>query len=266
MGWLQIERPVDDHDRVVLRAREDDRIVASADARKGNDTWSLDVTADRGVGHRVLHALVDQMLRATREHGGGSVHWWSHAPDGVERAVALEHGLRQERELFQMRRPLPLEPEVDRAADGLAVRAFEPGKDEAAWVRVNNRAFEAHPEQGGWTVADVQAREAEPWFAAEGFLLHEVDGELAAFCWTKVHDREVPPLGEIYVIAVDPAFHGRGLGRAMTVAGLRSLAQRGIPIGMLYVDAANVAAVHLYYDLGFAVHSVRRAFVLEDRT
>jgi hypothetical protein len=32
---------------------------------------------------------------------------------------------------------------------------------------------------------------------------------------------------------------------------------------MLYVDAANVPAVTLYYDLGFTLHQVRRAFVLD---
>ena len=45
----------------------------------------------------------------------------------------------------------------------------------------------------------------------------------------------------------------------MTVAGLQSLSERGIEVGMLYVDAANVPAVALYYDLGFTLHQVRPA-------
>ena len=128
---------------------------------------------------------------------------------------------------------------------------------------MNNRAFASHPEQGAWTRDDIEEREAERWFDPNGFLLHDIDGELAAFCWTKVHRDQTPALGEIYVIAVDPAFHGRGLGRSMTVAGLQSLSERGIEVGMLYVDAANVPAVTLYYDLGFTLHQVRRAFVLD---
>ena len=68
-------------------------------------------------------------------------------------------------------------------------------------------------------------------------------------------------LGEIYVIAVDPDFHGLGLGRALTVAGLQSLSERGIGTGMLYVDDDNTAALSLYRSLGFEDHHCDRAFV-----
>jgi mycothiol synthase len=266
VGTIDIERRVDGEDVVAVSARDDvGNLLAKAHAERGNETWSVRVDVEPGVDDReaVLSKVVAAALDMTESHGGGPVHWWSNDSGAAERAVAAEHGLREERQLFQMRRPLPLEPEVAAAASGLALRTFVVGQDEDAWLGVNNRAFAAHPEQGSWTRDDIAAREAEPWFDPEGFLLHDIDGSVVAFCWTKVHPDHKPPMGEIYVIAVDPAFHGRGLGRAMTIAGLVSLHQRGIELGMLYVDAANVPAVSLYYDLGFTLHQVQRAFVLD---
>ena len=121
---------------------------------------------------------------------------------------------------------------------------------------MNNAAFHDHAEQGGWDQAALTRRLDEPWFDADGFLLHERDGRLAGFCWTKLHPAvgSEPEMGEIYVIAVHPDFHGLGLGRALTVAGLQSISERGVRTGMLHVDGDNVAGMGLYRSLGFQVH------------
>ena len=87
------------------------------------------------------------------------------------------------------------------------------GQDEDAVVAVNNRAFSWHPEQSGWTTDDVAAIEAESWFDADGVLLawDTATGDLLGFHFTKVHavSETVPePLGEVYVVGVDPAARG----------------------------------------------------------
>jgi mycothiol synthase len=168
---------------------------------------------------------------------------------------AAEAGLVLVREVLQLRRPLPADPPPP-----LDVRPFRPGADDEAFLAVNNRAFRWHPDQSGWTAADLRAAEAEPWFDAEGFLLHERAGRLAGFCWTKVHPATDvdPALGEIYVIAADPDFTGIGLGRALTLAGLDHLARQGLTVGMLHVEGTNVAARGLYDALGFTLHSAHR--------
>jgi mycothiol synthase len=175
---------------------------------------------------------------------------------------AERHGFVPERDVVQMRVALPLPAEVRERTKQIATRPFVPGQDDEAWLRVNNRAFEGHPEQGGWTLEQLHERLHVDWVDLEGFLVaDDPDGRgLIGFCWTKIHRNRTPVLGEIYVIGVDPAHHGDGLGRALTVAGLSSIAERGIHVGMLYTDATNDPAEGLYRSLGFTVDHVDRSY------
>lgn len=170
-----------------------------------------------------------------------------HAGEVHER-MAHAAGLEPIRTVLQLGRALPAPP----PSDGFSTRPFTPGRDDDRWLAVNNRAFDWHPEQGNWARADLASRLAEPWFDPAGFLLHETDGVLDGFCWTKVHDHERPPIGEIFVIAVDPDAHGRGLGHELVLAGMAHLAERGLGSVMLWVEDDNTSARALYDDLGFA--------------
>jgi mycothiol synthase len=222
----------------------------------GNVSANVSITVPPG-GRQRLRALLAAALDAVVARGGGEVHWWVQGVTAEDEVVAASVGLRPGRRLLQLRRPLPTGVPVE-----IETRPFRPGYDEAAWVEQNNRAFAGHPEQGGWTVATLVQQEQEPWFDPEGFLLHERDGRLAGSCWTKLHPATDldPPLGEIYVIGVDPDFHGHGLGRQLTLAGLASISARGIDEAMLYVDAANTPATTMYDQLGFHHHREDRAF------
>ncbi len=197
-------------------------------------------------------------LDAFAADGGGALTWWVDDPPPTIAALAAASGLSPSRALHEMRRSLPHERHAE-----IVTRAFQPGDaDEAAWLAVNNRAFAGHPEQGGWTPATLAARLAADWFDPDGLRLYELDGRLAGFCWTKIHPATAddPELGEIYVIAADPDFAGRGLGTQLTLAGLDSLTERGVATADLYVDAANTAAFGLYTRLGFHIHRTRTAF------
>jgi len=222
-------------------------------------TWALEYVVDphhRRPDLGIARTLLDAALGLVAEAGGGHVHMWVPKPTAASDALAAAVGLRRGRELCQLRRPLPVGEKTD-----IEVRPFVPGQDEGAWLEVNNRAFHWHPEQGGWDLETLCNREEQPWFDPAGFLLHERDGKLAAFCWTKVHADHQPALGEIYVVAVDPGFRGLGLGRAMVLAGLDHLAGRGLTVAMLYVDSDNAGARRLYQELGFATDHVDRAYV-----
>ncbi|MGW6737762.1 mycothiol synthase [Streptomyces sp. NPDC055013] len=201
----------------------------------------------RGHGHG--RALGSALLGAS----GKRLRVWAHGGHAAARHLSQVLGLTLFRELRQMRRSLtdltlpdPVLPE------GVTVRTFEPGRDDAAWLAVNAAAFAHHPEQGSLTQRDLDDRKAQPWFDPAGFFLAERAGELIGFHWTKVHAEE--GLGEVYVLGVRPGAQGGGLGKALTTIGLRHLAAQGLPTAMLYVDADNKAAVSVYERLGFTTY------------
>ena len=239
-----------------------DHPVGYAQLTRGPESWALEYVVDphhRATNGRTIGLdLLRSAMEIVEAEGGGHVHLWVPKPSDESDEIAAAVGLTRGRDLLQLRRSLPVEGEDwDRS---IALRPFVAGEDEEAWLEVNNRAFHWHPEQGGWGVGTFKERENEPWFDPSGFLLHEREGRLAGFCWTKVHAEHAPPLGEIYVIAVDPDFHGLGLGRTLVLAGLHHLASAGLRVGMLYVDADNEPAVALYRKLGFDVDHVDRAY------
>ncbi|BBH65019.1 mycothiol acetyltransferase [Actinoplanes sp. OR16] len=213
-----------------------------------------------GSGELVVHPQFRRLGHGTAllaAAGSGPLAFWAHGDDPGAAAFASRNGFERARVLWQMRRsllePLPSIP----FPDGITIRAFQPGADEQAWLDINARAFAHHPEQGKWTLDDLLAREAEPWFDPDGFLLAVTgSGDLAGFHWTKVHPASgaEPALGEIYVLGVDPSGHRRGLGAALSVAGLSHLAGAGLTVANLYVDESNEGAVKLYRGLGFQVH------------
>jgi mycothiol synthase len=237
----------------------------------------------QGMGLQLTRALV-------AEAGDQPLRLWAHGDLTAATRLATAAGFGRVRALWQMRRSLQARLGRPQLADDLTIRTFDVGRDEDQWLAVNSKAFSRHPEQGAWTRVDLDQREREPWFDPDGFFLAERGGKIVGFHWTKIHGRaeetsghpgpgqaagrspeqlaarrqegaDSPgggttdhghePIGEVYVVGVDPAERGTGLGRALTVIGLRYLRSRGLFQVMLYVDEANIAAIGLYESLGF---------------
>lgn len=208
--------------------------------------------AHRGRGN--ARTLTGELLEQSR---GGPLRLWAHGNHPAAAKLAGSMGFQQVRALWQMRRSLYATLPNPELPPDVRVRTFVPGQDEEEWVALNARAFAEHPEQGSWAVADLLLREQEPWFDPEGFFLAERDARILGFHWTKVHGGDGAdghghePIGEVYVVGVDPDGRGLGLGRALTLVGLRHLRTRGLTQAMLYVDESNRAAIRLYESLGF---------------
>lgn len=257
----------------VLRELPHDRtrhLVATA----GSDTLIgyLNLTSANSEGPAMAELVVHPdarrrgvgaaMARLGLADGGAGARIWAHGNLPAARATASALNLVAVRELWQMRRSLRRLPAVELPA-AVTVRTYAGPADDAELLRVNNAAFSWHPEQGGWTEADVAERRGEPWFDPDGlFLAFDSDtGALLGFHWTKTHN---PGLGEVYVVGVDPAAQGRGLGRMLTLIGLHHLSQQlsesSHAAVMLYVEADNSAAVSTYRNLGFEVFTADVAY------
>ncbi len=277
---LHLRHGGDPHSRNLL-AHDGGRLVGYAhldttDEVAGSSAEVVVHPAHRRAG--VGGALVDELKAASPD---GRLRLWAHGGSDAAERLAGSRGLTAVRELLQLRRSLlaPLPAAV--LPDGVAVRTFAPGEDDDRWLDLNATAFAEHPEQGAWTRGDLRRRLQEPWFDPAGFFLAESapDTDAAAeatgaptsagdavapspprlvgFHWTKVHGtgggHGHEPIGEVYVVGVDPSARGTGLGKALTLVGLRHLRALGLPQAMLYVDAGNTGARLMYERLGFTL-------------
>lgn len=81
-------------------------------------------------------------------------------------------------------------------------------------------------------------------------VVEAIDGSLCAFCRFGT-DRDVPGIGQIYGLYVDPTHQGRGLASALLRSSIASLAGQGCSTVCLWVFAANERAQRLYRSFGF---------------
>lgn len=228
----------------------------------------LNLTPAPAMAELVVHprarrqGIGSRMARTGLSEGGDGARIWAHGNLEPARATAAALGLVVVRELLQMRRPLTGLPPVS-VPDGVRIATYSGPGDDAELLRVNNAAFAWHPEQGGWTDADIAERRGERWFDPAGLFMavDERSGKLLGFHWTKVHNGD---LGEVYIVGVDPAAQGRGVGATLTLIGLHHLAERLSESSQstvtLYVEADNSAAVKTYRRLGFDVFAVDAAY------
>jgi GNAT superfamily N-acetyltransferase len=140
-------------------------------------------------------------------------------------------------------------PDDEEAILELSLRAWEPvfaalekalGAELFVRLRGNWRAGQA---------AEVSRVLADP--AHRVWVCDDVSGRALGFVAARVHrDQEV---GEIYMIAVDPAAQGQGIGTALTSVATTWLRESGMRVAMVETggDAGHAAARRLYAKSGY---------------
>jgi mycothiol synthase len=230
------------------------------DDRHAGD-WLLGIDAPHGEWPALLATVAEQVAA----HGGGDITWWRPGASDVDIELAAASGYSVARRQHELRAPLPLPKAVTAAAPPAADVELRTLRDVDIdqILAVNNTAFAGHHEQGDWTRAILDERLGQDWVDPALFVVAERDGRVVGFNWLKPHLSTAGDVarGEIYVIAVDPSSHGRGLGRLLAIDGLRRLHERGFATASLFVAADNEPALALYASLGFTTHRTDAALV-----
>jgi mycothiol synthase len=207
-----------------------------------------------------------QLLGEAIKICGKSLRLWVHGESEVAHNLAASFNFEKIRTVIQMSKSLTDTQPLPAINKEIIIRSFLPGIDSDAWLELNNKVFKDHPEQGGWQLSDLNHRLSEEWFDEKGFFIVEKNKQVIASTWTKVHGEQShddgseqshahPAIGEIYIIAVDPAYAGLGIGKALTITALNYLKYQGLKDAMLYVDFDNKTALNLYDSLGFKLSS-----------
>jgi mycothiol synthase len=227
----------------------------------GEAVGDIAVDRDHGPCGPVLASLLASLERLAWSHTAGHLAVWIRHAQPHDITCATDEGYGVVRRLGVLgrdlrrggpwhrsdRRPSPPPAAGDR---GVTVRAYEPGRDDAAVVEVLAAAYEGTADDG-WTLERFAERRTLPWFRAEDLLLavDDVDGRALGLHWLKRRDAHT---GEVYNLAIHPAGQGRGLGATLLSAGLDHLVSIGCTDVLLWVDLANERAVRLYTSHGFA--------------
>ena len=152
----------------------------------------------------------------------------------------------------------PYDAEQLDAVIRLSLRAWEPVFDsiQKAMSADVYRVF--YPQH--WRVSQQKA--VEDVCAAEDtkvWVAIEADSTVG-FVAVKLHLED--SMGEIYMVAVDPDYQGRGIGSALTEFALDWMKDAGMSIAMVETggDPGHAPARHTYEKAGFGLFPVARYF------
>lgn len=148
----------------------------------------------------------------------------------------------------------------------LSLRAWEPVFDSLKQV-LNPDVYQVfYPDH--WQVSQQQAVEAicadanaSVWVAIVADASESQDvGTIVGFTAVKLHPDD--RMGEIYMIAVDPEFQGRGIGSALVKFALDRMQEAGMSVATVETagDPGHAPARHTYEKAGFELFPVARYF------
>jgi mycothiol synthase len=204
-----------------------------------------------GLAERLIRTAVD-LARAA-----GTPRLRLYSPEAAAWAArpARAWGFRPLRAQHVMLRSSSAPPVSASPVLGTQIRALRTGEDRAL-LDALNRAW-----AGSWSFRPITAAALEQDLSGQrsGMLVAVADSQEGRIVGTvhtqfdpKHHNPDGHPYAWISNLTIDPAWRGKGLGRALLAAGLTHLQERGAHSVALSVDGGNDPALNLYRSSGFA--------------
>ena len=131
------------------------------------------------------------------------------------------------------------------------IRSFVLDKDEEILTNLQNTAFKEHWGFCPNSVDEIRRRVQMERSNPEGIIFIENESSIAGYNWTLISENTKNKVGWISMTGIHPDFRRKKLGRAVVLAGMHSLVQRGANTIELEVDFQNTPAKDLYESLGF---------------
>ena len=144
------------------------------------------------------------------------------------------------------------------AVVGFSLRAWTPvfaSIERAVGTEIFQRQ---HPD--GWRASQQQSVETVCATKKGLVWVAEVDETPVGFVAVEIHQED--NLGEIYMLAVDPDYQGRGIGTALTEFALDRIQDAGMTVAMVETggDPGHAAARRTYEKAGYVQLPIARYF------
>lgn len=233
--------------------RSRDAWVARRDGVVAAYAWVFEGVADvkvhpdargHGLGRRLLDVTEARAAEQGSRDGNLRQNVTNFMPDA--RALLEANGYVYSHHYARMEIELVIAPDVPPPPEGVVLRNYEVGPDDAIVHAAFNRAWSQY-EGERWEPESLDrwmdAVESEDFDAAHWHLAVE-DGDVVGFCLGERYGDN----GWIQYLGIVPEQRGRGLGRVMLMRGLAGFHAEGVQRVELTVSSENVPAARALYE------------------
>lgn len=207
--------------------------------------------------------LLESVVQFARQVGSNSVHSFFSAQSTWVTNFLPDYGLQLQREFHMMLRPTAQVTPADlQAPAGIQIRPMRDG-EETQVLDALNRAWAT---TWNYRPISMEALEKDLERQREGFLVaidesnpqQPIVGTVHGIFDAATTNPDGSPFAWISNVTTDPQVRGRGVGRAVLLAGINYLAQRGAESVGLGVDGGNPIPVNLYRSVGFEIYNTNQ--------